>query len=295
MSPAFDVAAVVCGVAWSVVTYGELEEARKRRIAARLRPAVRRRLNLTEIGSALLTGRARVPVRIAAGALVGLLALGFGANIVLALVLAFLGGSAPTSLRRYFAERRRHAAERQVASYLSAVTMAYMTGGSIPRAAQAAARTFPAPLGEWLRMGVARVVNRQGDTIGDELWTLGRVEGIRTLMRLGNIVRRAQDGSGYEETIEALQTLDREMHEDERQRRAHKVAAKQGVMSVQFGSVGLGLFYVMLSASGDGKILTHETIGLVCTAAAAALVGMAYAISTFGNRSGLTEPKEGAR
>lgn len=278
MTPVFALSAALCSGAWGYVVYEELEARRKGRLARRRerrpRPAA------AEVVAGLLSGRASLPLRVALGTAVGLLALAAGASVVLAGVLGYLATTSPLTVRRYLAERRRLMAARQVPGYLSAVTMGYLTGGSLPRAAQEASADLPAPLGEWLRLCVARVRTRQGDTFGGELWRLGEGERIRPLMRLGHIVTRAEEGSAHDETVEALSDLDQEMQVDDRLRRERAIAARQGTLTVQAGSVLLGAFYVVLSLAGDGAILSRTALGMILTGAAALFVGLAYLVAS---------------
>jgi len=289
VSPAYMVGGVLCGLAWGYVVYLEVEWRRLDGIAARfarLYATMPGRRDLATVLTDFVSGVSTVPVRVAMGVLVGGLSLLVGANVILALVLGFLGATAPASVRRYLEERTRLTAQRQVPSYLSAVTMAYMTTGSLPTAVQDVARDFPAPLGDWLRLAVARVTNRRAASIGDEMWRLGEENKIHSLWRLATIVRRADEGSPFETTIDSLVSLDREIHQTERQQRDRRVASKQGEMGVQFGSVGLGLFYVLMAVGGDERALT-SLFGIVCTAAAVVFVLLAYIAARSGSRAGL--------
>lgn len=237
----------------------------------------------------LATGRASLPLRVGFGAVLGALTVALGGSVVLGAVVWYLGAQMPLAARRYFGELTRRGAARQTASYLSAVTMGYLVAGDLGRAAQEAAADFPAPLGTWLRAAVARVRTRQRSesgvrTFGEELWELGSGTGIRPLMRLGHILRRAEAGSSARETLQALEDLDREVRDDDRLRRERAVAARQGTITVQAGIVLLGLFYVLLSVSGDERLLTSTTVGLVLTALAAVFAVAAYTVTALSAR-----------
>lgn len=280
MSVGFLSLGTAAAAAWGYLAYSELEKVRRHQVARRLK----RQEQLpgwVSLGTRirrLIQDGASIPLRIIIAFLALSLALMLHGNVVVAITAGVAGFALPMMLKNWVRAREYQKAGDQVMIYLSTVLMTYITDGNLSHAAEGAAARLADPLGGWLRERIALVMVRAGVSTGEELYKLGQERKMRPLMRLGAIIRRAEAGMPFQETLDSLEDLDQEIREDERLGRRQVLAAQQGQMAIQGGGALLLLFYLGLVVMGFERPLSSP-FGILATTASLALYGVAYLIA----------------
>jgi hypothetical protein len=271
---------VAVSLAWGYVAFDEADAVLKARVL-RGKPVQPLRARLA--ARLVPGGEAGVvlPVRVGVGVLLGGLAYLMGANVVAAGVAAIVGAMAvQTIVRARDAVRQRRMVE-QLPAFLSAVLMAYLTEASLPRAVERAAVSTPDPLGTMLRNVVASVRANVGggrQTVGEVLWDVAARSEVRALQRLAYTLQQAEKGAAGPAVYQALESIERELQEDERLRRGRLLAARQSTLIIQAGGLGVGALYVLLALSGDAAIM-RTGFGVLVTAVSALLLGVSMLVA----------------